>query len=388
MSIRSFGSTPVGSFMPSPIANALLTLADGSQWLRAGLALAAAGYVQAATVAHLRAHRFTRTATQASALVSALATNGSGTFVAVVPGDATNVYTSTDGGQTWTARAHNIGIGACAIVWTGARFVAVGNNATTDVKAATSPDGVTWTLSSIATGLTATTAGTVDIAWDGSAVAVMVPGQDTTHTIYTSPSGLSGTWTARTIPASSQATAPYSKIGGGALGFVYTYPNNGGTSITYSTDHGVTWASVNGLPIVNALGGKPMVGSGFVVIPPATGTVSNYSANFTSWAGVGNSAAYYGTYVTPMAGGGWSSTNANNDLMTTTDGLNWTVQVMGDSDPTKPGPAATYRISCVGSTSIVLASYQGADYLHYATSTPTSANAVGGVTATGHWRIK
>lgn len=390
MSIRSFGM-PVGSFSAMPTSNPLLTLADQSQWLRGGLAVAAAGYALAATLAHLRAHRFTRTSTQASGAVYAMATNGAGTFVAVVPGDSTNLYSSTDGGATWTARAHNMGIavGPCAIVWTGSRFVAVGNDTSTAVKATTSPDGVTWTLSALASGLAATSVSSVDIAWDGSAVAVAIPGQNTSNTIYTSPTGLSGTWTARTVPGSSSYTAGNSRLGGGALGFVYTFASGNSNNLVYSTDHGATWASGT---VSSGAGpaAKPMVGSGFVAIASVGGATSSlvYSTNFTSWAAISASAAFYGNNVIPMAGGGWSAVDSANDLLTTTDGINWTAQVMGDTDATKPGPVASYRIACVGNTSIAMAAANASDYLHYATSTLASANGVGGLSGSGHWRIK
>ena len=74
-----------------------------------------------------------------------LASNGTGTFVACGQGTNTLAYNTT--GTTWNAIAAGSSFGASGIgydvIWTGTQFVAVGTNGTSGVIL-TSSDGITW----------------------------------------------------------------------------------------------------------------------------------------------------------------------------------------------------------------------------------------------------
>lgn len=124
-----------------------------------------------------------------------IASNGSGTCVAgqIQTPTTTNLSVSTNNGVTWT----NITVGATGnqyskVIWTGSRFV-------------------------IAVG---TSGGTIPM-------------------IYSSPTGLAGSWVAGTgtLPA---ATAPCTDLVTDGAGKVLYLHSSGGW---YSADHGVTWAS-------------------------------------------------------------------------------------------------------------------------------------------------
>lgn len=384
---------PVGSFSYAPIDNPLLTMADGTQWLRSGLAVASAGYPVAASLVHMRAHRFTRAATQISS-ISAIATDGAGTFVIAASGDSTNVFVSTDNGQTWTARAHNLGLsgsGVAAVVWTGARFVVVGNDGAPSVNAATSTNGTAWTLSTVASsGLSAVAGGSVDMCWNGTNVVVMVHGQDATHTIYTSPTGLSGTWTARTIPASSAPNIS-SRIAGAAFCTVYTYANGASGNVCYSTDGGLTWTLGTGhLPGSPVAGSKPMVGASWAAVVTAGGATVHYATALgAAWPQVAMSTSISAQRILPGSGGVWTSSNSAGQVLVTTDAINWTAQVGAETDSSKPLPAGSARWTCAGNASFVIGNSGTSDYPQFALSTLATPNGVGGSgSVAGLWRIK
>jgi len=74
------------------------------------------------------------------------------------------IMTSTDGGATWTVVPITFPGALYSVVWSGSQFVAVGGPMAQAI-ALTSPDGITWTNSSIALlGLSTL----YDIAWNGS----------------------------------------------------------------------------------------------------------------------------------------------------------------------------------------------------------------------------
>ena len=91
---------PLGAVMTMPEIGPLVTLGDGSQWLKSGYLLPKAGYEAAAKVVALGGHIFSWTASAALATgTTGIATNGTGTYV-ICFGDAANVYVSTDYGVT------------------------------------------------------------------------------------------------------------------------------------------------------------------------------------------------------------------------------------------------------------------------------------------------
>lgn len=376
---------PIGANLPIPSDNYLQTQADGSVWLRSGLVLPATAYPEAAKVAHLKAHIFTQTpSTAPPGPILGLATNGTGTFVAVQSGDTTNFYVSTDHGVTWTLRAHGVagGVYLNSIVWNGARFVAVGNDAITNLFASTSTDGITWTGYTIATVAAQPSAGQADIDWNGTAFVAIVPG-DTTSSIYSSTTGLSGSWTVRTCPS---GIGNGSKVGGGPLGFLCT---NGSSSVGYkSTDNGASWSNVT-LGSNAVLGSKPMVGANFAAHFIGANQVG-YSTDLTTFSQANVSIGSVGlqnTLVNRCVGSAWC-VPVTAGIAHTTDGVNWTLAVEATDSFAYSLHTLSARLPCIGGSSIVQAANYGTVKPQYALSTPSRSNGVGGSGSTGMWRIK
>ena len=382
------GGQAIGHYNAMPSNNALLTMADGSQWLRGGLLLPAASYSEAASVAHLRAHQFTPANTQATAATS-IATNGAGTFVVVSPQGGTYLYVSYNHGQTWAQVAHNIPslVTPCAVLWTGTRFLAVGNDSFGNVRGATSTDAVTWTGSTVATVGGVISPHSVSVATDGTLVAVAVPGQNTSQTIFTSPTGVNGSWTARNTPSGFTDSG---RIGGGFLGFLVTHAGGSSSQYLRCTDGGVTWTTST-MSSVASVGTTPII-TNTAVLVLTNSSIAQRSTNFTDWHQVSLSTEVYPNLLVKGAGNVWTSSNLQGNILTSSDGLLWQSMVSGGNDVSRALPAASSRLCCLGSSSFVVANTASTDYFHYAMSTPAVANAVGGLAPStgliGLWRIK
>lgn len=375
--------SPVGQFNAMGTdGTGILDMADGSRWLRGGLVLPSGPYAEAGKLRHLQAQLFSISASAALGNpVVSIATNGTGTFVALVQGDATNVYTSTDGGATWTARPHGT-TRLSSIIFGGGKFVAVGNDAVKNIFCSTSADGVTWTGYTVAT-VNAGTADTADIAWNGTAYALMVP-DNTTSAMRTSATALSGSWTTRTLP--SPSTADGSRVAGGGLGFLCT----SGSSATgfRSLDNGATWQTVT-LGSNAVLNSKPMVGANFAAHWLNT-TQVGYSTDLSTF--VQASTSFGGgdlqnQSVVQGVNGRWC-VPVTQGLIWSDDAINWTLNVCGLDAAGSSLQTLSSRLMCVGGTSVV--SVNGSTKPQYsANSTPTKSNGVGGSSSVaGAWRIK
>lgn len=152
---------------------------------------------------------------------------GAGLFVAL--GAATNngnYYTSPDG-ITWTLRTLAQPLLANGIIFANSQFVAVGQGS----NAATSPDGITWTSRTLATGAT-----WLGLAYGGSSNLYVAVG---TSTCNTSPDGV--TWTLRAGPSSMTSLAFGNSI------FVTGVQNN---NVNYFTSaDGITWTARASMPL-------------------------------------------------------------------------------------------------------------------------------------------
>lgn len=280
------GSSPIGD--QKLMARRAPRIFDGAghEWLLTGFLLPSSGYAAAAALDHLRAHNLTASASAApGGVMTSIATDGASTFV-LAYGNATNVYVSTDGGVTWTQRAHNAGGNVRKVIWTGTRFVCVANS-TTNLFAATSSDGVTWTASAVA-GSLSLTADTVVTAWNGSVVIVVAQGSTNA---YTSPSGLAGTWTARAL-GGTVGSAP--QIDAGAFQSVILNGTSNTTGHFKSAD-GTTWSTLT-LPTGQLANTRPLVLSDRVVLAFAT-TTTQYSTDMSTW----SSAVTHGFTLTATA---------------------------------------------------------------------------------------
>lgn len=392
---------PVGAyeFMPSPTP--LITMADGSQWLREGLVLPSASYPAAARVEHLRAHLFTQSSFTPSGACSSIATNGAGVFVACF--GSAQIHSSTDNGATWTARTIGWAFAVpVAVVWNGTRFIAVGcgndtGPGTAVLYAATSTDGVTWTANTISSAFSSSvTAGTCDIAWNGSVLAVIIGNQPTNQSVWTSPTGLSGTWTARTLPGSVFA-ASGARISGGGLGFVISW----NSASAYTSPDGTTWTARTLPATPGGLYPAIITATSAALL---TNTVSStnvcYTTDLATWTNITLSAEpniLQGPQFLTRGSSFWALYGADSNLYRTLDGINWTACVIGDAALTPPFTLVSpqQRRVCIGDSAIVQTAGSEAVRPAYAVSTLSASNAVGGPNGTkqstlgrGMWRIK
>lgn len=161
--------------------------------------------------------------------------------------NATSLYTTTDG-ITYTTRTVPIGT-YYATASDGTIVVTIGTSI-----AATSTNDTTWTQS---TGLPAGTYR--DIVWTGTRfVAIGDNG-----VCATSSTGLSGSWTQRTLPDSNN----YNSLEhDSSTGYLYAISTSG--TAVQSLDGGLTWAN-RVVPAAVGLGNNDS--GDFVVIPAATG---------------------------------------------------------------------------------------------------------------------
>lgn len=316
---------PVGDLAPKSGQSALLTMRDGSQWLRTGAVIPRAGYPDAAAVEHLRAHIFTEITGATAIAATGVATDGNGTFV-VAYNSTTQVLVSNDYGATWTLRAHNSGGGAISdVVWTGIRFAGVGNDAT-GVFGATSSDGITWAQSTVATALVGYTVITAKACWTGTGV-IVVAQSNTTAGIWTSPTGLSGTWTARTAALAINSAPQIDGFGANALIVLST----ASATQQKSLDTGATWVSQS-IGSANATGTKPIVLANNVAIVMLTATTYTFTTDFVNWSptafSAGVRAVNGGTFFKTPAGRVYGIGSGLNIVLFTDDGFAWREQAV------------------------------------------------------------
>jgi hypothetical protein len=235
------------------------------------------------------------------AFASSLGTMGRLVVVGVDSGPTNNIYSSDDGGFTWTARHAGTDELRC-VAWSGALFVAAGDNS----KLFTSTDGITWTSRTPSISGTST----LSVTWSPSLSlwALSSNGGD----INTSPDGI--TWTSRVIFAGGAAS--YVVWGAGPAVFVAVCSSNPNALRTSS--NGTTWT-----------------------IRTAPG-----SASGMTWVG-------YLPFKTPIfitfdIGG-------TRDLFTSPDGITWTSRflestatVTGGASAMVVGAGAVYPFSCTG----------------------------------------
>lgn len=155
-----------------------------------------------------------------------IATNGS-LFVAV--GSTANCYTSPDG-ITWTARALPSGGYTTQVKWNGSAFLAIRDTQ----PFATSADGITWTAQ------TAPGSGGFGktLAWNGSVWVTRAAFGS--NNIWSSPTGLAGSWTIRGTTTGGTWNAIAVK------GARFCMTCGGGDSGTYVSDDGITWTHHTG----------------------------------------------------------------------------------------------------------------------------------------------
>lgn len=229
---------PIGSMRFFPESGYTILQADGSEWLRTGLAKPAASYPVAAQCQALQIFGVAATGSGPTA-VYGKASNGTGTVV-VASGDATNIHVSTDYGATWAAVAHNLGVNCVGVAFNGTTWVAVGNSATSFVISTSTAPGSAWTLRTAPTAFTGGTVDSASICWDaanGKFVAVARGG--TTNFAAYSANGTSG-WTATNLSVAFTDKTYIAANGGNVVAI-------GGAVTNKSSNGGVSWSTGTGI---------------------------------------------------------------------------------------------------------------------------------------------
>jgi hypothetical protein len=273
------GGVGLGQSITFPGQQTPLVTIGTQQYLATGAYVAAANADPSiASMPHMKVQQTTALGNAGSSGARSLASNNAGTLV-IAPGSggSGNVYYSTDGGSTWIFAALPSPATTCFLVtWTGTHFIAFSADASGNgVYTSRSTDGVTW-----------------------------VTGPDITTVATNYQTGVVGT-----------------DGSGNLLFYAVTIPR-------YSTDHGVSWASVSSFPS-GKMGSIPFrVGNNWVVLGNvSTGSAVGYTSVDVS-TGIGTSrltVPWLATQAHPVA-------SNNSSLMlvyyqgwwTTTDGINWT----------------------------------------------------------------
>jgi hypothetical protein len=196
----------------------------------------------------------------------AFASNEAGTIIAV--GVGATIASSTDGGRSWTSRtADTTGGGGTgdyqAALWVQGitKFVIAGTH---DIQ--TSPDGITWTCTSVYTNLVSPA-----LALKGTQI-LAVGNNSGTCAVLTSTTGAS--WAATIV-----ATTFNTRAAAASNGTTYVVPDDGLSTTIYLSTNGTTWTTT-ALP--SACGVESLewfAAGGFFV---AYGSTSTGRALFTS----------------------------------------------------------------------------------------------------------
>ena len=195
------------------------------------------------------------------------ATDGLGTLLVYGIGP---VWRSTDHGQTWTTPATYYGGYTTHIEWNpDDRYFLATTDGGNFFK---SPTGESWTSQTPPAG-----AGNYgrSLVWNGDLWAV-VPGFGTNVRIYTSPTGLTGSWTLRLTMVSGYSSFTKSNSRNGL--FVLNGNGPGGPKNFLSND-GITWQEYSAPTVFNSLASESRV---FIGVDSANGYyVSSDAINWT-----------------------------------------------------------------------------------------------------------
>ena len=184
-----------------------------------------------------------------------------------------------------------------------------------------SPDGITWTQRSSATGCPQTFNA---IACSGS-MAVAVPGVASSTTALSSPDGI--TWTARTLPSSH--TWSHVAYGGGIFVAV---PTDAGANVCATSPDGITWTQRTLPSVASSVWSGLGYGNGVFMINSSSGTNATYtSPDGITWTAVGTIATTLGSGVADLAcstaTGTWIASMRNGSgsswVRSTNNGTSW-----------------------------------------------------------------
>jgi hypothetical protein len=242
---------------------------------------------------------------------------GNGRFVALGASGPNRVNISDDGGVSWTGHSGPAdGNFWTDIEYANGTFVAVAIDGTGNNRIATSPDGIAWTYRN----------GRVANSWYqveyGNGRFVALSNDGSPSVIYSTDNG--ATWATTTHPA-----ATWGSLAFGAGRFVAVSAQNSAVKAMVSVD-GVTWATgtapTTGFDDWDGL----EYGNGRFVAVNSYGGYSMVSGDGIQWTLSLPNAVPEGEFWTETAYGGGQfvviANGATNTVMTSLDGLTWTVR--------------------------------------------------------------
>jgi hypothetical protein len=251
-----------------------------------------------------------------------------GSVFCVVMSNSGYAATSPDG-ITWTLHPIGTSLQWYSIAWNGFVFCAVPFNGN---YAATSPDGVTWTTTALPTGPWKS------IAWNGSVFCAIAGSGGGSNAVLTSPDGI--TWSAHTLPAMFGDSAAITSNGS----IFCAVPYNGSSSV-YTSPDGITWAA-HTLPTAGYWAAVAWNGSVFCAVIPGTNTAAT-SPDGVAW-----------TARTLSSSQNWQSVAAKGSTLCTVPfngGISSVSSDNGASWHDTPMPASTYWCSIAASNDVFCA---------------------------------
>ena len=310
---------PIGSAMLMQAGNNLVTMADGSVWLRTGVLAPAASYPLAAQREHLRAHSFGSISPGGSGAgtVRRVATDGAGRYM-IADGDTVNVRMSADYGATWSNVAHNLGLAATDIAYAGGTWLVIGNS-TTAVVGASSINGTSFSSNFTIGSGASLQASSAQAAHSGALFYVAVGGVDAANSTWSSATGLSGSWTNRTFSSLGNSGFGLGAGGGKALISIT------GASPMYRCTDGGSFASTTA-PSSPAIAARPAyIAGAFIVF--FSSSAYFYTTDSVAFAQYDLPIGCSIGYQWALAGGRLVYLSAGNGgISYTTDGLTWDYQ--------------------------------------------------------------
>jgi hypothetical protein len=189
-----------------------------------------------------------------------IAWNGT-VFCAIVKNSAT-AATSSDG-VTWTLRTLPVSLNWASIIWNGTVFCAVAMSSSQSIV---STNGIDWTI-----GTMPVSANWYDVAWNGTVFCAIVYGPTTVAA--TSTNGI--VWTPRTMPVNEYWSAIASN--GSIFCAIITGHNK-----AYTSSDGVTWTAQT-LPASTGWSDIAWNGSVFCIIQASDLTTAATSPNGIAW---------------------------------------------------------------------------------------------------------
>ena len=313
---------PIGSAMLMQAGNNLVTMADGSVWLRTGVLAQAASYPLAAQREHLRAHSFGSISPGGSGAgtVRRVATDGAGRYM-IADGDTAYVRMSSDYGATWSNVAHGMATAATDVAYAGGTWLVV-SNTTAQLYANDSTNGTSfigaYTIGT--SGGSQFQADSAQIAHSGTLFYVAIGGSDTANNAWSSPTAASGTWTNRSVSATFGTSGFGLGAGGGKALISIT-----GTPTMHRCTDGGSFASTTA-PSSPATAARPAyIAGAFIVFFSSSSyfytTDSVAFAQYSSPTGcaIGYQWALTGGRLVYLA-------TSNSGISYTADGLTWDYQ--------------------------------------------------------------